>query len=52
MFLKDVGQKMKEQFKMYPDEFVTSPLAAKARVCYTNSNYISFCVCNWVSYCT
>lgn len=30
---KDVGQKMKEQFKMFPDEFVTSPLAAKARVC-------------------
>ena len=29
---QDVGQKLKDQFKMMPDEFMTSPLASRARV--------------------
>lgn len=29
---QDIGQKMKDQFKSMPDEFMTSPLASKAKV--------------------
>ena len=32
LFLKDIGQKMKDQFKSMPDEFMSSPLASKAKV--------------------
>jgi len=30
--LQDIGQKLKDQFKSMPDEFMTSPLASKAKV--------------------
>lgn len=42
-FSQDIGQKLKDQYKSMPDEFMTSPLASKAKVinCKTciNSSY-------------
>ena len=29
---QDIGQKLKDQFKSMPDEFMSSPLASKAKV--------------------
>lgn len=34
VLLQDIGQKMKDQFKSMPDEFMSSPLASKAKVLF------------------